>query len=246
MRAGADRSSLVRILAITDLADLDQRRVIVLAHPEGVASTPATDRLRAHLTAELPPVAQVIDRSTRRVLHREAVPADERLVSLFETHADVLMKDRRDRYHGHKIFLTTGRSGADPRLRDPNGNPGDVAWAVPLVRRHEHRFGAALRRVSLDGAFASRDNLADIKALGVADVCFANKRGLAVLDIVRSHWVYDKLRRFRAGIESGMSLLKRVFALARRVWNGATDFHAYLRTAALAANLLLLARARLA
>ena len=84
----------------------------------------------------------------------------------------------------------------------------------------------------------------DAKALGVEDVCFAKKRGLAIGDMVRSQWVYDKLRRFRAGIESGISLLKRVFGLARCVWKGAIAFHVYVRTAVLAANLLLLARHR--
>lgn len=61
-----------------------------------------------------------------------------------------------------------------------------------------------------------------------------------------SAWVYDKLRRFRAGIESGISLLKRVFGLARCVQKAAAGFHAYVRPAVLAANLLLLARHRLA
>lgn len=94
-------------------------------------------------------------------------------------------------------------------------------WTVPPVRRQEHLFGRVPRQVSMDGAFASEDDLADLKALGVADVCFAKKRGLAVRDMTRSQWVYDKLRRFRAGIEAGISLLKRVFGLARCVWKGA-------------------------
>lgn len=45
--------------------------------------------------------------------------------------------------------------------------------------------------------------------------------------------MYDKLRRFRAGIDVGISLLKRVFGLARCVWKGAIGFHAYARTAVL-------------
>jgi len=216
-----------------------------LTHLECLPSTPARDRLHTQLATLLPRVAQVIDQTTRRALHGEQVPADEKLVSLFEAHADVLVKGRRDTYYGHKIFLTTGGSGLILDCAIPKGNPGDVTWAVPLVRRHERRFGAAPLKTSMDGAFASRDNLADLKALGVADVCFAKQRGLAVLDMVRSYWVYDKLRRFRAGIESGISLLKRVFGLARCVWKGATGFHVYVRTAVLAANLLLLARARL-
>ncbi|MEO6331951.1 MAG: transposase [Gemmatimonadaceae bacterium] len=82
-----------------------------LAHLDGLPATPARDRLRAQLTTLLPRVAQVIDQTTRRVLHGEAVPADEKLVSLFEAHADVLVKDRRATYYGHKVFLTTGPSG---------------------------------------------------------------------------------------------------------------------------------------
>ena len=216
-----------------------------LAHLECLASTPARDRLRMQLTTVLPRVAQVIDQTTRRVFRGEAVPAEEKLVSLFEAHADVLGKNRRATYYGHKIFLTTGRSGLILDCAIPKGNPGDVTWAVPLVRRHARRYGAAPQQTSMDGAFASRDNLADLKTLGVADVCFAKKRGLAVCDMTRSQWVYDKLRRFRAGIEAGISLLKRVFGLTRCVWKGAAGFHAYVRTAVLAANLLLLARARL-
>ena len=216
-----------------------------LAHLECLPATAARDRVRTQLRTFLPRVAQVIDQTTRRVLHDEAVPADEKLVSLFDAHADVLVKDRRDTYYGHKIFLTTGASGLILDCAIPKGNPGDVTWTVPLVRRQQRLFGHAPRQATFDGAFASTQNLTDCKALGVADVCFAKKRGLAVLDMVRSQWVYDKLRRFRAGIEAGISLLKRVFGLARCVWKGAMGFHAYVRTAVLAANLLLLARARL-
>ena len=38
----------------------------------------------------------MIEQTTRRVLDEEPVPAAEKLVSLFEAHADVLVKDRRD------------------------------------------------------------------------------------------------------------------------------------------------------
>src|SRR6266536_550290 len=153
-----------------------------LAQLECLPATPARDRLRTHLTTLLPRVAQVIDQTTRRVLHGEAVPADEKLVSLFEAHADVLVKDRRETYYGHKIFLTTGRSGLILDCAIPKGNPGDVTWAVSLVRRQQRLFGRAPRQVSLDGAFASQANLTDCKALGVEDICFAKKRGLAVRD----------------------------------------------------------------
>jgi IS5 family transposase len=235
-----------------ELIDLTQATVsyaaCALAHvdllPEA-ALTQAQRTVRDELTGFVPLVARVMDQTERRVFRDETVPADEKLVSLFEAHVDVLVKDRRETYYGHKVFLTTGRSGLILDCAIPKGNPADSTWTLPLLRRQTQLFGQPPRQASFDGAFASTDNLADAKALGVEDVCFAKRRGLAILDMVRSEWVYDKLRRFRAGIESGISLLKRVFGLARCIWKGAAGFHAYVRTAVLAANLLLLARARI-
>ncbi len=230
---------------VEDAAATASYATCALAHLECLPATAARDRVRAGLTRVLPRIAQVIDQTERRVFQAESVPADEKLVSLFEAHADILVKDRRDTYYGHKIYLTTGRSGLILDCAIPKGNPGDVTWTLPLLRRQEALYGRPPRQATLDGAFASHANLTGAKALGVSDVCFAKKRGLTVRDMVKSEWVYDKLRRFRAGIESGISFLKRVCGLARCVWKGAVGFHAYVRTAVLAANLLMLARARL-
>ena len=239
--AVAARRTAYRDLVQLTTATMDYA-TSALAHLESQPLTRSQARLAAHLTAVLPKVAQLLDQTTRRVLQGEAVPASEKLVSLFEAHTDVLVKDRRATYYGHKLFLTTGRSGLILDCAIPVGNPADTTWTVPLMRRQTALFGRPPRQASLDGGFASQDNLTQCKTLGVQDVCFAKKRGLAVLDMVRSEWVYDKLRRFRAGIESGISLLKRVFGLARCVWKGARGFHTYVRTAVLAANLLILAR----
>jgi len=60
---------------------------------------------------ELIPLAErVIDQTKRRVLHEEKVPAEEKVVSIFEPHADIIIKDRRDTYFGHKVCLTGGPS----------------------------------------------------------------------------------------------------------------------------------------
>ena len=44
---------------------------------------------------------------------------------------------------------------------------------------------------------------------------FHKKAGLNIEDMVKSLWVYRKLRNFRAGIEAGISCLKRAYGLAR-------------------------------
>lgn len=63
--------------------------------------------------------------------------------------------------------------------------------------------------------YASSDNLKQAKAVGVQDVCFAKKRGLKVLKMVKSSWLYKRLRDFRAGVEGMISYLK----WARIAWN---------------------------
>jgi len=214
--------------------------------PRGTPQPRAFARLEHQLTHYLPLVQQVIGQTDRRVLHDAPVPAPEKVVSLFEPHTDVVVKDPRATYYGHKIFLTGGASGLILDCAIPKGNPADATWAVSMLQRQQRLYGVAPRQASFDGGLASKENLTDAKVLGVRDVCFAKRRGLAILDMVKSRWVYRKLRHFRAGIESAISFLKRVVGLARCVWKGSIGFHAYVRTAVLAANLLILARHRLA
>ena len=98
------------------------------------------------------------------------------------------------------------------------------------------------RPIAADRGYASQDNLTAAKACGVTDVAFHKKRGLAVEDMVKSRWVYRKLRNFRAGIEAGISCLKRAYGLARCTWRGLDHFKTYIWSAVVAHNLVLLAR----
>jgi IS5 family transposase len=76
-----------------------------------------------------------------------------------------------------------------------------------MLDRHIARSGAPPRQTAADGAYASRTNLVAAKLRGVSDVAFHKKCGIAVADMVKSPWVYRRLRRFRAGIEAAISCL---------------------------------------
>jgi IS5 family transposase len=73
-------------------------------------------------------------------------------------------------------------------------------------------------------------------------MAFYKKSGLRIEDMVRSRWVYRKLRNFRAGIEADISRLKRAYGLARCTWSGLDHFRAYVWSAVVAYNLALFAR----
>jgi IS5 family transposase len=43
--------------------------------------------------------------------------------------------------------------------------------------------------------------------MGIKDVMFSKRVGLAISDMVKNSWVYKRLRDFRAGIEGVISFL---------------------------------------
>jgi transposase, IS5 family len=145
-------------------------------------------------------------------------------------------------YYGHKVTLAGGASGLILDVVVERGNPADSTRAVPMLERQKQIYGRPPRQASFDGGYASKQNLIEAKALGVEDVCFAKKRGLTIPEMVRSSWVYRRLRDFRAGIEGMISYLKRVFGLERCTWKGELSFGAYVWASVVSANFLTLAR----
>lgn len=195
---------------------------------------------RLHRFQEL--LDRVVDQARRRVLEGESVPASEKVLSVFEPHTDLIIKKGREVEFGHKVFLTGGASGLILDCEVADGNPADSTRAVPLLERQESLYGEAPEQAAFDGGFASKANLEAAQALGVDDVAFHKKRGMEVGEMVRSSWVYKRLRAFRAGIEGTISFLKRAFGLDRCTWEGADGFRAYVHSSVLAANLLTLVR----
>lgn len=239
------RTKTKRLEAYRDLLKVARKTA---GYGEGaLASLPfGGDAAGATLRAKLKEVVlwlrAVIDQTERRVLRGESVPPGEKIVSFFEPHTDIIVKDRRETLYGHKVTLTGGASGLILDAVIESGNPADSTRAIPMLERQQEIYGRIPRQASFDGAYASQANLATAKALGVGDVCFSKKRGLKITDMVKSTWVYRRLRNFRAGVEGMISYLKRAFNLDRCTWKGHLSFGSYVWASVVSANLLTLAR----
>ena len=210
--------------------------------PEGVIDPVAWEAWRVEAQHYVPLIVQVIDQTERRVFQGEKVPAGEKIVSLFEEHSDIIVKGSRDIQYGHKINLSTGTSGLVLDVTIEAGNPADSERFLPLLDRLCDLYGRPPRQVAADGGYASKDNLKQAKERGVQDVAFHKKRGLAIEDMAKSPWVYRKLRNFRAGIEAGISRLKRRYGLSRCTWKGLAHFNAYVWSSVFAHNLVVFAQ----
>jgi IS5 family transposase len=106
-------------------------------------------------------------------------------------------------------------------------------------------FGEAPRQACFDGGFATKANVQRAKEMGVKDIAFHRKAGIEISEMVRSAWVFRRLRDFRSGIEGCISTLKRAFQMSRCTWRGLQSFKAYVWSCVTSFNLIGLARYRL-
>ena len=187
----------------------------------------------------------VVAQTVRRVLKGESVPAEEKVVSLFEPHTDIIRKGGRRVQYGHKVNLGSGASGLVFDAVVEPGNPADSARCLPMIERHSEIYGSVPEQVAFDGGYASKANLVAAKALGVGDVVFHKGKGIKTGDMASSSRVYGRLRNFRAGMEAVISYLKRCFGLGRCNWRGLARFRAYVWSAIVSHNLWVIARRKL-
>jgi IS5 family transposase len=189
-------------------------------------------------------IERVIDQTQRRVFEGETVPATEKVVSLFEPHTDIIQKGGREVQYGHKLTLATGTSGLVLDAVIEDGNPADTECLIPMLERHIDQYGRAPKDLATDGGYASRENLDEAKAFGVTNVAFHKKKGINIEAMTKDKWLYYKLKCFRAGIEAGISYLKRCFGLSRCNWKGLNHFKAYVWSSIFTHNLVVFARLR--
>jgi IS5 family transposase len=102
------------------LAYLDQASAKLTA-----VADPRVEPWQAELHHYRPLIERIIWQTERRVFFGEAVAAGDKIVSLFEPHAEIIVKGSRDVEYGHKLNLITGRSGLILDVVIETGNPAD-------------------------------------------------------------------------------------------------------------------------
>ena len=108
----------------------------------------AAERWRAGVDHYLPLIARIMAQSERRVLKGEAVPAGEKLVSLFEPHADIIVKGGRTqtqpRHRQERLDPRCRRRGGQSRrcgaLPANARSPDRPLWRAAAADRRRWRL----------------------------------------------------------------------------------------------------------
>ena len=182
---------------------------------EDVPSAPKILEEISHLAGLL---ERVVSQAHRRVLEGEQVPAREKLLSIFEEHTAVIRrgKARKQTEFGRKVWLSEVEGGIVSGFRILEGNAGDEAQLEPALEDHLRLFGKVPELVAADRNVHSKENEQIAKEMGVKKVCLpkAGKKSTERQEHERQRW-YKRARRFRAGIEGRISVMKRREYLGR-------------------------------
>jgi len=181
-----------------------------------------------------------IDQCERRVLRGEKVPASDKIVSIFEDHADIIKRGKSQSFteFGHKVLITTAKSGLITQYQIFRGNPDDAHMLPDILINHQNQYGQAPQGLCGDRRFFSSDNEEKAYQAGVekVSICKPGYRSKDRKQIEKERW-FKTLQRFRAGIEGIISALMRSYGLKRCLWKGWEAFQSYVGLSVVTFNL---------
>lgn len=197
----------------------------------------------SQLEEMLPLAQQAHNQAYRRVILGEKVPADEKIVSIFEPHTDIICRGKKGSptEFGHKFDVGTGRSGLITFYEVYEGNPCDGDILKKSLEHHERFFGHVPERLAGDRRYYSAANEEVAAEVGVKEVSLPKPGRLSEVrkSLQKEKW-FRRLMRWRGGIEGNLSTLLRSFGLKRCLWRGWRSFKSHIGLGVLTYNLRLL------
>jgi len=188
----------------------------------------------------LPRAQQVLDQTKRRIFCGEKVPSAEKLVSIFEPHTDIIRrgKPNKDTEFGHKVWFGEVEGGFIAQYEVLDGNPADGSQWQPTLDRHIQLFGRPPRQASADRGVHSADNEAFAAKMGVKRIVLPKpgRKSETRRQHERQRW-YWRGRRFHAGVEGRISVIKRKHGLDRCRNRGEDGFERWVGWGVIANNL---------
>jgi IS5 family transposase len=236
------RDAYQRLLTTTQ-ALVDQARQAGAALKEQTGQ--AARKLAETLETFIPRVEQVIDQTTRRVLQGAPVPANEKLVSLFEPETAIIRKGKiaNATEFGRVVWLDEVEGGIISRYDILDGNPPVDQQIRLSLDHHVAVFEHPPNLLTGDRGTYSADNERYARKLGVKQVVLPKPGGKSKARTAyeQQAW-FRRGRRWRAGIEGRISGLKRGQGLERCRYQGDAGMERWVGWGVLAHDLRVIAR----
>ena len=202
-------------------------------------------RLVQWLRSDMNNLNRVIECCEIRVMQDGKVPAAEKVVSVCDPDAALIVKGGREPIVGYKPQLCRSGEGFVIGLIVPRGNASDSSQLIPICEQAVGRTGILPTKVSTDDGYSSRQDHEELKERGVKVVSISGSKGRAITpDQEWNDPDYVAARNGRSAVESLMFTIKHGFGFGRVARRGIDRVHAELLEKVLAYNFCRMAACR--
>ena len=197
-------------------------------------------KAKEQLDEMIPRVQQVLRQTRERVL-RGNTQADGKLLSVFETHTEVIRKGKANKPNefGKLVVVQEAENQIITHYEVCEQRPADATLLEGCLERHVQQFGRAPDSVAADPGFFSAANESKAEEMGVRRVSIPSHdtKSPARKQRQKQRW-FKKLQKWRTGCEGRISVLKRRHGLRRSLYKGPGGIRRWVGLGVMADNVI--------
>jgi IS5 family transposase len=197
-------------------------------------------KAKKQLDEMIPRVQQVLRQTRERVL-RGNTQADGKLVSVFETHTEVIRKGKANKPNefGKLVLIQEAENQIVTHYQVCEQRPADSTLLEGCLEQHVKQFGRAPEHVAADPGFFSAANESKAEQMGVSRISIPSHdtRSPARKRRQKQRW-FRNLQKWRTGCEGRISVLKRRHGLRRSLYRGPDGIQRWVGLGIIADNLI--------
>jgi len=197
-------------------------------------------KAKKQLDEMIPRVQQVLRQTRERVL-RGNTQAEGKLLSVFETHTEVIRKGKANKPNefGKLVLIQEAENQIVTHYQVCEQRPADSTLLPGCLQQHVEQFGRAPQRVAADPGFFSAANESQAEQMGVSRVSIPSHdtKSPARQQRQKQRW-FKQLQKWRTGCEGRISVLKRRHGLRRSLYKGPDGIRRWVGFGVIADNVI--------
>src|ERR1700726_4445053 len=197
-------------------------------------------KAKKQLDEMIPRVQQVLRQTRERVL-RGNTQADGKLLSVFETHTEVIRKGKANKPNefGKLVLIQEAENQIITHYQVCEQRPADATLLEGCLEQHVKQFGRAPERVAADPGFFSAANESKAEQMGVSRISIPSHdtKSPARKRRQKQRW-FKNLQKWRTGCEGRISVLKRRLGLRRSLYKGPDGIRRWVGLGVIADNVI--------
>ena len=197
-------------------------------------------KAKKQLEEMIPRVQQVLRQTRERVL-RGNTKAEGKLLSIFETHTEVIRKGKANKPNefGKLVLIQEAENQIVTHYQVCEQRPADSTLLEGCLQQHLQNFGYAPQQIAADPGFFSAANESKAHEMGVNRVSIPSHdtKSPARKQRQKQRW-FKKLQKWRTGCEGRISVLKRRHGLRRSLYRGLGGIRRWVGLGVIADNVI--------